>query len=1116
MAGLKYERFIVKMSTEQKLRLITSGEFYKSSSVGGYEFPVFDIRRQPYGEDCKGMHVTHFPDDFALASAFNPSLTEEVYNAIGEEAHAVNSFAYFNCSNDASAEKFTADRFLLGKFLAGKVAGLKRGGSYVNFEDVTATDEADGAFKRDVRDAVLGGSQPSSVIISEVEETDVLKKRFKYGDLTFGVVSTVEDALDFLYSGASFLFLSEDIFDALSNKLTSLTAAYKTAHAKYVSDKMSESSFARLVRTFRIFNGEIIDKACDEIIDIVYSMQNAKENPQAEYKSLKKGENSTFDEINHNELAVAAARQSAVLIKNDGVLPLSRGVKLAVMGEYAKDVKYQREYYSTRSTSEKLAFDAINDYELNTVGFALGYAKGEAARSDLIDHAVSLCGKADVVLLYLAAEKGADRLPPEQLGLIDIIAGRGAKIVAVVASQGNIDLSFADKCAAVLLTFVSGQGGTVAALDLITGEECPSGKLAMPMGRIGTEGFTEIYPVGYGLSYTRFEYSNLKASEDGVSFTVRNVGSCDGYAVSMLGVRKKNTKSLFVEKQLRGYAKAFVPRGDAVRVKIPFDELTFSQYDETRGYFVEGGLYTLTVGETPADEKLSGILLLKDYEERNTFKNEVEVTADDGRPVDFSESGLPASVKAARKKLPFGLKLTLALMIALYVDAVLLLFALGNIVSQKDLIFYVVIGVVALVVNTLVVVYICIAAKQRKSQKYIHANTVLTDMLDNVEEFTEIAKVRYKQPVAEEKKEEEKTEEEAAAEAEAQELAATYEVKFDDSATEDVVLSDKVSFNELCSNLRGFVYSKGINIEISSVRALVAAIASCKLVFLTCKNGELLPGLTAALNEYYGNDTPISADDDWHSLTDLMWSEGEDEGKFVLSPFSNAVYAAHKAREQERVILIDNVNINTLGSWFCNFLEYANHPTEEYVISFNEETSFKLPDNLTYVLIPQEGILSGLPAEILNASLIVDVMASKAEVVPEEEIIPKAVSHEDFLLLLSEAKEIDFVSERIWKKVDALCETICAGEKFAIGNKNTIQMESFTSVLIDCGADEPEAVTYMFLSKLAYILKNTRMYRQDGGDKAVFAIIEKLFADEELTKIKRVLTKTAQVSGESV
>ena len=1119
MAGLKYERFIVKMSIEQKLRLITSTEFYRSSSVGGYEFPVFDIQRQPYGEDCKGLHVTHFPDDFALASSFNPELVNDVYNAIGEEARTANSFAYFNCTNDMTAEKFTTDRFILGKFLADKVAGLRRGGAYVNFEDVPADeDNADEVeARREIRNAVLGNAQPTSVIISDVEQTDEFKKRFKYGDMTFGVVSSVEEALDFLYSGASFLFLEEDIFDALVNKLTSLTSAYVTAHSKYVSDKMSESSFARLVRTFRVFNGEIIDKACDDIIDIVYSMQDAKENPRTDYKSLHKDEGASFDEINHNELAITAARQSAVLIKNDGVLPVSRGVRLAVMGEYAKDIKYQRQYYSSRSTAEKIAFDEINEYGLNTVGFALGYAKGEAGRSDLIDHAIALCGKADAVLLFLAAEKGADRLPPEQLQLLDTVAGRGAKIIAVVASDGNIDLSFADKCAAVLLTFVSGQGGTVAALDIVTGEVSPSGKLAMPMGRISQAGFTPLYPVGYGLSYTSFEYTNLKANESGVSFTVKNVGGCDGYAVAMLSVKKKNTSSaIFAENQLKGYVKAFVPTGDAVRVKVTFDENTFSQYDEIKGYFVEGGIYTVTVGETPDDEKLTGLLSLKKYEERRDFKNVVEESSADATAVDFSESGLPADVRAARKKLPFGLKLGLALMLALYVDGVLALFAFGSIVTQKDFIFYVIIGVIAVVVNALVIAYICVAAKQRKSQKYLHANVVLTEMLDNVEEFTEIAKVRYKQPVEEEKKEEEPTEEETEAQAEAQELAATYEVKFDDSASEDVVCAEKVSFSELCSNLKEFALTKGVNVELSSVRVLLAAIASCKLVFLTSKNAELLPEFVKVLNEYYGNDAPISADDEWHSPTDLLWSNGEDESKFVLSPFSNAVYAAHKAREQERVLIIDNVNVNNLGSWFCNFLEYANHPTEEYVINFNEETSFKLPNNLTYVLVPQEGALNGLPTEILNAALIAEVMLSRTDHVIEEEVEPKILSHEDSMLLLSEAKEVDFISERVWKKVDALCDTVGGGDRFEIGNKNIIQMESFTSVLIDCGADEPEAVTNMFLSKLAYVLKNTRMYRQDGGDKAVYAAIEKLFTEEELTKIKRVLTKTVQVSGESV
>ncbi|MDE6850757.1 MAG: hypothetical protein K2J54_05460, partial [Clostridia bacterium] len=207
----------------------------------------------------------------------------------------------------------------------------------------------------------------------------------------------------------------------------------------------------------------------------------------------------------------------------------------------------------------------------------------------------------------------------------------------------------------------------------------------------------------------------------------------------------------------------------------------------------------------------------------------------------------------------------------------------------------------------------------------------------------------------------------------------------------------------------------------------------------------------------------------------------------------------------------ENVNINNLGRYFGNFLEYANHPTEEYVINFNEETSFRLPDNLTYVLVAQNGVLDMLPTEILNAALISEVMLSEATVT-EEDVEPKLVSHDDFLLMLSEAKEESFVSERIWKKVDALSETINATERFAIGNKNIIQSESFTSVMMACGADEPEAVTNMFLAKLSYILKNTHMFRQDGGEKAVFGIVEKLFADEELTKIKRSLTKHIRVA----
>lgn len=1111
MAVLKYERYIVKMSIEQKVRLITSTEFYKSSTAGNYEFPVFEIKNQPFDESCKGVRVTHFPSDAALAASWNGELISDVYAAIGEEARSQNSFAYFNCTNDLSRENYTVDNCVLSRFLTEKISGLRRGGAYVNFEDSLSDDEEVQTERRNVRDAVLGSSSPSSVIFTDITEAEEAVKRFKYKDLVYGVVSSVEEALDFLYSGASFLFLSEEVSDALINKLTSLTEAYRQAHERFVNDKMAESSFARLVRNFKVFNGEIIDKACDNVIDVVFSMRSAKDNPPEGFKSLKKGETAVFDEINHNYLALDAACQSAVLLKNDGgLLPLDRSKQIAVLGEAAKDLSYQRGYYETTATREAVPFSAINSYELNTVGFGLGYAKGERGRSDLTDHALLLCNKADCAIVYLSAPKGADRLPAEQLELLNVIAGRHAKIAAVVSCDGNIDLSFADKCDALLLTYVSGQGGTVAALDILTGNVSPSGRLAKPAGIVEGGGFIEKYPFGFGLSYTSFEYTNLQVNESGVSFTVKNVGAYDGYAVARMYVVKKNTRSEFKNKSMKGFTKVFVEKGDAVRVKIPFDETTFSQYSPETGYFVEGGLYTVSVGENETTDTLSGILMLKKYDENRSFKNAVVETSTDGKPVDFTERNLPSDVKAARKKLPVALRIALAVILALYVDAVLVFFALGDAISNKDIIFYAIIAAVAVVVNVLAIAYVCVVVTQRKKQKYLHPNAVLTDMLDNVGEFTEIAKVKYKQPVEEAAEEEPEVSEEQAAEQQAAEaLAATYEVNFDVAEATDMARAEKVSFGELCRNLRNFAIHRGINLEITSARSLVSAIASCKLVFVTSRNAELLPAFVKILNEYYGNESPVTADDDWNSLSDLLWEEGE--GKFVLSAFSNAVYGAHTSREQERVVIIENVNINNLGSYFCNFLEYANHPTEQYVINFNEETSFPLPDNLTYVLVAKDGFMDMLPPEILNAALVAEVVLSEATLTDVDEAEPKILSHDDFLLMLSEAKEENYVSERIWRRVDDLCEAINASERFAIGNKNIIQSESFTSVMLACGADEPEAVTNMFLSKLSYILKNTRMFRADGGEKTVFAIVEKLFGDEELTKIKRSLTKHVRV-----
>lgn len=1108
MSGLKYERFLVKMSLEQKLKLITSTEFYKSSSVDSFDFPVFEIKKQPYDESVENLTVTQFPNDVALASAWNPALTDEVYNAIGQETRLVNSFGYFNCSNDLAAENICSDNYVLAQFLAGKVSGLKRGGGLVNFED-TLTGVAENDFlRRNVRDTVLNNVQPDSYITQDINEYEKIKRRYKYDELLYGVVSTVEEALDFLYTGASFLFLERNIFDKLLNKLNDLTASYKIAERKFVNNRMTESSFARLLRNFKIFSPDVIDKACDNIIGILLSMKAGRDAEGGEYRSFK-GDRADFDVINHDALAVAAARQTAVLIKNDeNVLPINTGAKVAMLGECAKDVKYVRDYYTTLPTIAKLPFEVINDHDINAIGFALGYVRDEEQRSDIIAHAKSLCDEADKVLVYLGTRDGEKQLPSEQLELLDEIYGRKAKIIAIVSSDGDIDISFADKCSAVILTYAGGQGCGRAVMEIISGDVPPSGRLAAPVGFMYEGSFNQKYPFGYGLSYGKFEYLNLKVNETGVSFTVKNVSDMDGFAVPQLYVKKKNTQSIFTQSILRGFKKVFVKAGDAVRVKIPFDDLTFRLYSEEKGYYIEGGLYTISVCEDSETEKLSGLLLLKEFIEKENFRSDVVETSDNGKTVDFSESSLPQDVSEAKKKLPFALKLFLSILMTVYVDGILCLFAFSGLVPQTW-ILYVVVGVIAVAANVLFAVYVAKIAKERKKQKYLHPNDVLSDMIDNVGDFTELVKVKYRQPVADPNAPADDIEEvgESEDEEEEPEEELSYEVSFDEKEEEPVVYAERVSFPDLCTNLRDFVLTRGINLETASARVLLAAEASAKIVFLTSKNKDLLPNFVKTLSEYYGNSEVVECSDGWLTSNDILWRQ--QENRFIPSAFANILHSATKAREKQHVVIINNVSFTNLGLYFGNFIDYANHPSEEHNLKLNE-TVIKLPDNIVYVLVPQDGSVDAIPSEMMNGSIVAEVLISEAVETPAEAVEPKVVSRDDFEELLKTAKEECFIDEDVWKKVDALAENIGAGEKFAIGNKNTLQMESFSSVIMECGGDEADAVVNVFLAKLVYILKNTHMYKKDGGEQTLFALIEKLFTDEDLTKIQRALVKTVK------
>ncbi len=1101
---LANERLIIKMSIEQKVKLVTSLKTYESSPDENYEFPVFKLTRNPL-EGAAGVFATQFPSDKALAASWNMPLVSEVYSKHGDEVAAVKSYAYFNISNSLAGENVSEDSFLTAKTLAYKAKGLARSRQYFNFEEFAP--EANAQPVRNLQDTVLSAATPRSVFVKSPADIEIFKAQKDDGCLFFGVANNAETALRYFLNGCSLVFLEEDCTEEIIALLKKLTVDYRAAYADYRAEEITMSQLDKRCQSLEIFDEEILDKACDRLISNLLAMRKRSQEPVPCKTGINTNHAANFDEVADDALAMTAARQSMVLLKNAGVLPITNTAKVAVLGECGKDFTYQSDFFNGKATAERVPFYTINNYEINATGFAIGYAKGESGRRDLTEIAVDLGKDADLALVYLSAGKGAKTLSDGQLELVDALYKNGVKIIAVVASDGVIDCAFAEKCSAVLLTFRGGQGTTRAVLDVLKGLATPSGRLpdAIPMNvenRLNcfTAPRNEVrYPFGYGLSYTRFEYSNLKINERGISCTVKNVGDCDGFAVPQFYLQKVSTRGIFKYKTLRGFAKVYIKRKDAVRVEIPFDENTFKVYDEETGlYRTEGGEYTVTVAENYFDDKLTGTVTVSEYVFKQRFSGEVieSVKNGDGASVKFDVNQEPPEVRKAKKQLSFGLKLFVAILLFLYYEGIMAALAFTDIVVVKDLIFYCVIGALAAVCLVLFITYVCVIAKKRAKQHYVPVNDVLTDLVEHVKEFDEISKVTYVEPLAEEEPEDDFT----AIKTEEVQKEMSYDVTLDED--EEVDLTAQITFGEICNNFQTYAQSRGVTVDITSVRALFAAIGASKIVVVTTKNTDAMPAFLTALNGYF-NSRDLTVAGDWSATNDLLWKQQDD--KFVLSDFANTVYSASKAPDRLYCAVIEGVKADTVLSWFAPFVTYANHPTEEHTLTLNEELTFRLPDNIRFILCPAEGCGDKFPREVADAALQLDLVLSKCEA--GDEVDPDVISVAALCDLVKEARENYYLSEKIYKKLDELFETVRATDKVRLGNKNTLQLEKFTSVLLECGGDEPECVTAIFLAKIVPVLKLTRTYSQDGGEKTLFGIIEKLFNEEELTKIQRALSK---------
>ena len=292
-----------------------------------------------------------------------------------------------------------------------------------------------------------------------------------------------------------------------------------------------------------------------------------------------------------------------------------------------------------------------DDSGITFVGYASGFERQGAADAEKLEEAVALAKKADTVLLCLGLDElreseGLDRadmkLAENQQQLLAAVAAVNPNVVVLLSAGAPVETPWAGQCRALVYGALGGQAGAGAAADILTGKLCPCGKLSQTWAQahddtpakanfggegrnieyreglyVGyryyqTAGVPVAFPFGYGLSYTTFEYSDLKADEKGVTLTVTNTGSCAGAEIVQLYVAKPDAKIFRPAQELKGFAKVSLAPGESRTVSIALDDKAFRYWNvKTDRWEVEGGSYQLRVGASSADIRLTAEVSVK-------------------------------------------------------------------------------------------------------------------------------------------------------------------------------------------------------------------------------------------------------------------------------------------------------------------------------------------------------------------------------------------------------------------------------------------------------------------------------------------------------------------------
>ena len=648
------DELIRSLTLEEKASMTTGKNFWETKNIDRLGIKSLFLSDGPSGlrkQAAKADHIglnasvpaTCFPSAATMANSWDLEAEYNVGKALGEEAAANNVNVLLgpgtclkrNPLCGRNFEYFSEDPYLAGKMSAAFIKGIQSNPVGASLKHFAANNQEE---RRMVIDTLIDERTLRELYLTAfeiaVKESSPLTLMSAYNRINGEFANENKHVLlDILRKEWGYRGLVVTDWGGDNDRVAGLTCGNDL-------EMPTSGSVAAQEVIAAVQSGAIPESLLDESVERLLTLAE---------QTAQTG-TTTFDVEAHHKIAREAADSAVVLLKNENnILPLAANAKLAFIGDFVKTPRYQGAGSSmVNPTKLDNTFDCLKECGFDTVMYAQGYERHGKANQKLIDEACNVARSSDVAVLYLGLDEkseveGLDRktlaMPKNQIALLEAVSKVNPNIVVVLSCGCVVEMPWVDKVRGLVHGYLGGQAGAAAVLDVLFGKVNPSGKLTetfplhyedipsashFPGKEVSVEyregiyvgyryfataGKEVLFPFGYGLSYTSFEYSGLRVEPDGVRFTLKNTGKLPGKEVVQLYVGKKESAVFRAKRELKGFAKISLSAGESKEVHIPFDDYTFRYFNTASNQWeVEPGEYTIEIGASSADIRLSAPL----------------------------------------------------------------------------------------------------------------------------------------------------------------------------------------------------------------------------------------------------------------------------------------------------------------------------------------------------------------------------------------------------------------------------------------------------------------------------------------------------------------------------